>query len=465
MFQAPARLRKFASVSAILLASGLLVLTGGDRSSTVVSARTPRPGGDGTLVKIDPLGEQCTMPAAEQRAMMRAAALAARSAQAAGGRAAGPAFLEPIRKIKDAYPSFAAVSVDPVRDEVVFTDESLFQVLVYDRLENTPDGVEASKPKRAIAGDNTDIEFQSGVYVDPANGEIYAVNNDTRDTTVVFPPNGNGDVKPTRGIRTPHGAFGIAVDAAHDEVFIGVQHDSAIVTYWKGSGIRQSPTRLIQGNKTGLFDPHGIAYDPKEDVIYVANFGSGHDETKNQKMRTGVPSEGNDVGKENWPLGREWAIAGSGTINPPSVTVYQRTARGNVAPLRAIQGPATGFNWPTGVAFDPERRELYVANDMGKSIVVFDATANGNVAPKRLIKGPRTGIANPTSVALDLKNKEVWVANFGGHSATVYDLTASGDVPPKRTIRNAPAGTPSLMIGNPGAIAYDTNREQILVPN
>jgi hypothetical protein len=68
-------------------------------------------------------------------------------------------------------------------------------------------------------------------------------------------------------------------------------------------------------------------------------------------------------------------------------------------------------------------------------------------------------------VAADAKNRELWVANFGGHSATVYDLTASGDVPPKRIIRNAPEGTPSLMIGNPGAVGYDTSRDEILVPN
>jgi hypothetical protein len=57
------------------------------------------------------------------------------------------------------------------------------------------------------------------------------------------------------------------------------------------------------------------------------------------------------------------------------------------------------------------------------------------------------------------------VANFGGHTATAYRLNARGDTPPLRTVRAAPAGTPSLMIGNPGAVAYDPKREQILVPN
>jgi DNA-binding beta-propeller fold protein YncE len=96
---------------------------------------------------------------------------------------------------------------------------------------------------------------------------------------------------------------------------------------------------------------------------------------------------------------------------------------------------------------------------------VFDAKAKGNAPPKRIIKGAKTGLANPTGVAVDAQNHEVWVANFGGHTATAYPIDASGDVAPVRTIRNAPPGTPSLMIGNPGAVAYDTKREEILVPN
>ena len=54
---------------------------------------------------------------------------------------------------------------------------------------------------------------------------------------------------------------------------------------------------------------------------------------------------------------------------------------------------------------------------------------------------------------------------MGNHSATVYPRAANGDVTPLRTIRSAPAGKLALAIGNPGAAAYDTKREEILVPN
>jgi hypothetical protein len=68
-------------------------------------------------------------------------------------------------------------------------------------------------------------------------------------------------------------------------------------------------------------------------------------------------------------------------------------------------------------------------------------------------------------VAIDAVHDELWVANFAGHSALVFDLRASGDVAPKRVIRSAPPGAPSPGFGNPQALAYDSKREQILVPN
>ena len=123
------------------------------------------------------------------------------------------------------------------------------------------------------------------------------------------------------------------------------------------------------------------------------------------------------------------------------------------------------MNWPAGIAADPEREELYVANDAGDSILVFSADARGDATPIRTLKGPRSGIKNPTGLFLDKKNDELWVSNFGNHTATVYKPTASGDTPPLRTIRSGPLGEPSLMIGNPGSVAYDTKREEILVPN
>jgi 6-phosphogluconolactonase (cycloisomerase 2 family) len=154
-----------------------------------------------------------------------------------------------------------------------------------------------------------------------------------------------------------------------------------------------------------------------------------------------------------------------GQFYPPSITVYPLKAEGEVAPLRVIEGPRTQLNWPAAMTLDPEANELYVANDAGDSLLVFRATDSGNAAPIRVVKGPRTGIKNPTGVALDLKNGEIWVSSMGNHRATVYPLSANGNLAPLRTIRSAPEDKLAMAIGNPGAVGFDTKREEVLVPN
>ena len=66
---------------------------------------------------------------------------------------------------------------------------------------------------------------------------------------------------------------------------------------------------------------------------------------------------------------------------------------------------------------------------------------------------------------MDLESEELWVANFGNHTATVYKATAAGDTAPLRVIRSGPLGAPTPMIGNPHPVAYDSKREELLVPN
>ena len=376
----------------------------------------------------------------------------------------------PLRVVRDSYPAFSSIAVDMLRDEVVVTDENLFQILVFDRLANTaPNAI--TQPKRTIGGSKTRIAFQCGLYLDQRSGEIYSISNDSEELPV-FSREARGDVPPDRELEAPHGTFGMAADEERQELFLTVQHDSAVVVFRKTASGKEDPIRLLQGDNTRLADPHGIAVDSKNNLIFVTNYGSVHrvssdagawlDRVQDRAVHDEYLSLLNRV---NWPLDRNFAVPGSGQILPPSITVYARTASGDTPPLRVIEGPKTQLNWPTGIAMHPGRGELFIANDAGHSILVFEATARGNVAPIRVLKGPQTGLKNPTGLFVDTKNNELWVADFGNHTATAYPITAQGNTPPLRTIRSAPAGIPSLMIGNPGAVAYDSKREEILVPN
>ena len=425
-----------------------------------------QPAGFPQLVSIEPWAEAegaiCEwMPASassELRAALRqgqAARPTLREGADEGGQRPEDADREPVRVIRDTYPTYSAVAVDTNSNEAYLQDENLFGYKVFNRMDHTPPTASFTEPKRMVGGIETKLEFNCALYVDPKTGDVYSVNNDTVDAMVVFPRDAKGNVRPKRELRTPHGTFGIAVDEENQELFLTVQHDSAVVVYRKTAEGKEAPLRLLQGKRTLLADPHGIAVDTKNNWVFVSNHGS-------------VYTAGGERGSlpANWPMGRDTAeIPGSGRFLPPSITTYPLKASGDTPPLRVIQGPKTLLNWPATLFVDQERGELYVANDAADSILVFRTTDSGDVTPSRVIQGSRTGIKYPTGIFVDQKNDEIWVSNMGNHSATVYRRDAAGNAPPLRTIRSAPAGKLALAIGNPGAVAYDSKREEILVPN
>jgi 6-phosphogluconolactonase (cycloisomerase 2 family) len=357
-----------------------------------------------------------------------------------GGQRAAPASQgRLVRTIRDMHPTYSAIAVDVNSDEVILQDNNLWSYRVFNRLDNTPPGVELTQPKRLVQGDKTALQFNNGLYVDPKNGDIYSVESDTGDKMVVFPREANGDVPPKRILNTAHRVYNIGVDEDKQELFITVEFPMEILVYRKDATGMDQPLRRIQGDHTGLEAPHGIAVDSKNRLLYV----------------------------NNWGHYANFRVAGTGKFNPPSIKVYALDASGDTPPLRVITGDKTQLNWPAAMKLNPDTGDLYVANDIGHSILVFSkaATAQGNVAPVRVLKGPKTLLRNPTGVFLDTKNKELWVSNLGNASATVYPLMANGDVAPLRIIRSAPEGKKSLNFGRTAAVAYDRNREQLLVPN
>ena len=415
--------------------------------------------------EVPPEGEECSLPEPAGGLLLTAGQLPLRrllmQARISSGEAWTPqdaSQRKPERMIRDPYAAYSAVAVDATHDEVVMTDENLFNIWVFDRgVKTSPQ--KSSDPKRLIGGLNTKIEFQCGLYIDPVNGDIYAVNNDTIDTLVIFSRKAVGDVKPDRELHTPHGTFGIAVDEEKQELFLTVQHDNAIVVYNKSAKGAEAPLRVVQGDKTGLADPHGMALDTKRGLLFVTNHGSSHSVRKNESANR------RREGPLGFPLSRDDAVPGSGKIGSPSITVYRKDALGDVQPLRTIQGPRTQMNWPTGITLDEDSHLIFVANDGGNSVLAFDADASGDAAPIRVIKGPASMVSNPTGVFFDKKNKELWVANFGNHTSTVYNPDANGDASPMRVVRSAPPNEAVPGLGNPHPIAYDTKREQLLVPN
>jgi DNA-binding beta-propeller fold protein YncE len=358
--------------------------------------------------------------------------------------------LVPVRHVEDPYPVFNGIAVDPDNNLVAMTDVNRKTLLVYDRNAAATNPADLTVPLRQMIGPETNLGFVAGVALDPDRREILAVNNDIEDTMVAMPYTGDGNQVPARLLAVPHQAWGIALGRSTNEMCLTVEDKNAVVFYPRDANGVPRPKRTINGPDTELADPHGVYWDERHNEITVANHGNFKGLFK-------------DVGSGCMPTGT--ADPESGEFKPPSINVYPGDAQGNRKPMRKIQGDRTQLDFPMGLSVDEVHGEIFVANNGANSVLVFRRTATGDVAPVRVIAGNRTGVNHPMGIALDTKNDEIWVSNFGDHTAVAFTRTASGNAAPKRVIRTAPVGTPSAGFGNPQTAAYDSKREEILVPN
>jgi hypothetical protein len=356
------------------------------------------------------------------------------------------------RMVSDPYPALNGIAIDPVNNLLVASDPNRKSLLLYDRSRTTAEGAE-TVPLRRIIGPATYIGMVAAVVVDPQRHEIYTANNDIEDTVVVMPYAADGNAKPARVLSVPHQAWGLALGGMSDELAVTAEIFNAVVFYRREAQGVEAPVRVIRGPKTRLADPHGIYWDDDHGEIAVASHGN---------FRGVVHDTGGGCAPAS---GKEETAVESGEFRPPSIAIFSAKARDDQAPLRTIEGASTKLDWPMGIAEDRRHDTIAVANNGDNSILIFDRRRGGNVAPVRIIRGDRTGINRPMGLAVDGKNGEIWVSNFGDHSALAFDSAADGNVAPKRVLRSAPAGTPTPGFGNPMALAYDTKRGEILVPN
>ena len=357
--------------------------------------------------------------------------------------------IPPIRSVSDPFPTFDGVALDTENGRVIFSDENRHSLLVYDRTAGGSSN-DPTEPVQWVFGPKTELGYIAGVEVDPRRKEFYTINNDGGDRLVVFAYDDHGNVRPRRTLTLPHQSWDVALAPKRDEIAITVQQSNAISLFKRGAQGTEAPIRTIRGPATGLEDPHGAYFDELHNELITANHGNW------TQLRPYTPYD---------PIATDVGEYKPGAFHPSSITVHAADANGDVPPLRTIEGALTGLNWPMGIDVDLTHNEIAVANYGDSSIRVFRRGDKGNVQPVRVLRGTPTQIVGPVSVAIDVKNDELWVANYGDHTAVVFPRTASGSARPKRIIRNAPKDAPTCGFTNASAAAYDSKRDEILVPN
>ena len=258
--------------------------------------------------------------------------------------------VDPVRYLRIPHQSWG-VSLSNERDEIALTVQQSNAIVVYPR---TAKGLDA--PIRQISGVKSQLHDPHGIVLDGVNDEILVVNH--------------GNWTKIR----PYTLYDPLVAAGNEPYEPGRFFAPSITVHRATTQADAPPLRTIEGSRTRLNWPMGLALDTAHHEIFVANYGDS------------------------------------------SVLVFGRTAQGDVAPARVLRGALTGIVGPVGIGIDTKNDELWVANYGDHTAVVFPRTAAGNARPLRTVRNappetPTCGFTNVSAAAYDPRRGAILVPN------------------------------------------------------
>ncbi|MFI5209619.1 MAG: hypothetical protein ACHQ2E_04160 [Gemmatimonadales bacterium] len=273
----------------------------------------------------------------------------------------------PIRRLPGSG-NAGGVVVDSTNNEVFVTDHSNHAIHVYARTGNG-----TILPVRSIQGALTELSNPFGMFVDTVHNELIVAESGD-DKVLVFSRTANGNVAPIRKVQNKtvddtgfFGPLGVFVDLVHDELLVTatkLASDAILVFPRTINGTTVAPIRQIPGGFSSFLE--GLFVNTATDEIIVA-----------------------------------------ATIFPGEIRVYPRTANRDIVsgvqalpPTRTINGPTTGLGRPVGLDVDTVAGEIIVSDLSSASVRVFPLSGSGDIAPLRVIEGAATGLSSLQMMAL-----------------------------------------------------------------
>jgi len=254
------------------------------------------------------------------------------------------------------------------------------------------------------------------VAMDEVNNELLVVNRGIPNSVTVYPRTAYGNFAPLRTISgvntTLFDPRGMAIDVVNNELAVVNYAGTSVTIFARAATGNATPLRTITGGSTNLSLPTGIALDAVNNQWVVANSFNAISSYARTANGDAVPQQfifGSNTGFDNGPIGvtvdtvhNELAVTNPmyGAFLAPSVLVFARSDNGNVAPMRAIVGAATGLAGANGLVVDSVNNELLVANSLNNSVTIYLRTADGDVAPLRTLVGAATRLSNPQFLAI-----------------------------------------------------------------
>lgn len=244
------------------------------------------------------------------------------------------------------------------------------------------------------------------VRYDASNDE-FLTTNPFAAAVLVFAGGANGEAEPIRVIQGPatrmNGPSRVEVDPVNNEIF--VPNANEILVFPRNANGNVAPLRSIKGDATRLQRVEGLAVDTVHNRLTVGFSKPG-----------GLRGMGT-AGAQGWS--EAWTEVGTGA-EMGGLLIFDRTAQGNVAPRGVIQGPRTGIFIPEQLqAYSPkgwivvsQSTDWPTPEPPDTFIGIWSVNDNGDIPPRWRIGGPTTMIKKPRGVALNPARKEILVADM-----------------------------------------------------
>jgi 6-phosphogluconolactonase (cycloisomerase 2 family) len=274
----------------------------------------------------------------------------------------------PIREISGEHTRLYypfGVAVDEVHNELFVADFGLDAIYVFPL-----DGNGDIYPLRTIVG----VGFPRHLIVNTDADELIVSNYNGLGEIRTYRLGAEGNEPPLRVLTGPtsliNNPISIMLDRSDDTLITNsylFQEDaySGIFHYDRGANGDVAPVQQLSGPSTQLYFSTFLAFSQEHNELF---------------------SEIN--------------------YDEDGIAVFDAEATGNSAPLRVINGQETGLYYMTAMDFDTVNDRILTGNftgftDAAATITVHDRNANGDAAPVATIGGPDTHLQAPHGFAID----------------------------------------------------------------
>ena len=259
--------------------------------------------------------------------------------------------------------------------------------------------------------------------------------------------------QPTKLSRTMHD---IRYNEKRDEIYVTNPFAQAILAFKGDSDLQQAPVRIIQGPKTMLGAQDTLEVDSVNDEILIPSgngmliysAGANGDVAPIRHPHRATPNPGWNIGGGIAVDPVHNVIATDGSVSGSLAKKYGPPARAqNAAPLAGGQGEGGGGR---------------------NSILIWNRTADGEVMPLRVIRGDKTGIRAIRQMQIYPKGGWVVISQItdgaipepDGTFVGIFSIYDEGNVPPTWKIPGT--GGPMVM-KKPRGVTLDPKHKEVIV--